>query len=117
MERALRAVVVAVALAMSSSGVLAAGCSTEIQNRWSASVAVFNDYSQMRTRAINMQEQGDKKAACAVAQHMPRLLQVAKEYYPACNPLSADRDINYFSEQASRASKYLKENCGKGTRP
>jgi len=108
----LRAVIVAAALAASSSGAIAAGCSPELQDRWAASTQEMQRLHQV-ARLNTMKPRTDKDILCTFARLVPSFLKTAREYFAACDPDGGTRAMAAFEALFRSTPEYDRAGCGK----
>jgi hypothetical protein len=89
----------------------AASCTTALQDRFEVAMNRMQNFARMAARATAMREAQDVSNLCAATRELPALVQLAEEYYPACDPIAGQREIPAARNLASRAAVFAKEKC------
>ncbi|WP_112664262.1 hypothetical protein [Microvirga flavescens] len=71
----------------------AAECSAPMRERWSSTIGEVLDIARQLMRARDMGEAYDMAGICRAKKRMPTLVATANEYFPACDPMSAPREL------------------------
>jgi hypothetical protein len=91
----------------------AAECTSTLRDEWSSAFGEMIEFNRLVTKARNMGEAYDIKFLCSSSKKVPDFLKIAKEYYPACDPISATRDIAQLEQLNDLAIRLDKLRCSK----
>ncbi len=91
----------------------AAECTSTLRDEWSSAFGEMIEFNRLATKARNMGEGYDIRFLCSSSKKVPGLLKIAKEYYPACDPISATRDIAELERLNDLATRLDKLRCSK----
>jgi len=110
MLRRLSAVLLFAAMA---SAAQAAECSSSLREQWSVTFSEIMNVNRIIVHARNMGESYDLKLLCETSKKIPALNRIANEYYQACDPINAPRDLAMIGQLDEMAAKLRKLRCVK----
>ena len=99
-------------IAMTST-LQAAECSASLREKWSMAFGDMMNFNRLIERSRNMGEPYDIKLLCTLSRRVPDLTRIANEYYPACDPISAPRDLAAIERLNELAARLQKVRCSK----
>ena len=86
-------------------------CTAALQEKWRAVILENEEGSALMARERAKGRSADRLKMCWFAITVPRrLLDLAREFYPACDPANAS-EIERVEAYADRAAAFVKSNC------
>ncbi|WP_147707747.1 hypothetical protein [Microvirga massiliensis] len=86
-------------------------CTADLQEKWRAVLLENEEGSVLMARERAKGRNADRLKMCWFAITVPRrLLDLAREFYPACDPANAS-EIERVEAYAGKAASFVKSNC------
>ena len=109
----LKLVLAAVLFAFTATAAHSGECSASLRENWSEAAGEMMEFNRQVLKARNMREGYDYKVLCAATKKIPAFFNIAKEYFPTCDPLDAARSLASIEQVYDLSVRFDRLHCAK----